>query len=223
MAFHRASKKHTFARVALLGPAGSGKTYTALRLAHVLAGGRPIAVFDTERGSASKYAGDANPDGGRFDFLVMDDMPDFAPRQYIRAIEEAEKAGCGVLIFDSLSHAWSGPGGILEFVDTRKAGGGNNQFAAWRDATPLHNQLVDALLNSRMHLICTMRTKMEYVLEEDSKGKKVPRKVGMQPVQREGVEYEFDVIMDLDQSGGIVSKSRCSALAVGASTDHISM
>lgn len=213
MSFQRATKKGTFARVALLGPAGSGKTYTALRLAHALADGKPIAVFDTERGSASKYAGDANPDGGAFDFLVMDDMPDFAPKRYIQAIHDAEQAGCSVLVFDSLSHAWSGPGGILEFVDNKKAGGGNNQFSAWRDATPLHNQLVDALLNARCHLIVTMRTKMEYVLEEDAKGKKVPRKVGLQPVQRDGVEYEFDVIMDLAESTAIVSKSRCSELA----------
>lgn len=213
MSFQKATKKGTFARVALLGPAGSGKTYTALRLAHGLAEGKPIAVFDTERGSASKYAGDPNPDGGVFDFLVMDDMPDFAPKRYIQAIQDAERAGVGVLIFDSLSHAWSGPGGILEFVDNKKSGGNNNQFSAWRDATPLHNQLVDALLNARCHLIVTMRTKMEYVLEDDGKGRKVPRKVGLQPVQRDGVEYEFDVIMDLAESGAIVSKSRCSELA----------
>lgn len=214
MSFKRATKTSTYARVALLGPAGSGKTYTAFRLAHQLADGGEIAVFDTERGSASKYAGDPNPDGGVFEFLVQDDMTDFAPKRYIQAIRDAEAAGCKVIVFDSLSHAWAGPGGILEFVDNKKAASNSaNSYTAWRDATPLHNALVDALLSARLHVIVTMRTKMEYTLEEDSKGKKVPRKVGLQPIQRDGVEYEFDLIVDMDQAIATVSKSRCPTLA----------
>ena len=119
MAFKRADKKQTFLRMALLGPAGSGKSFTALRIAHSLGNGS-VAAFDTERRSLSKYASEPNPDGGVFEFDVDDDMEDFDVRRYISAIQAAEKAGYKVLVIDSLSHAWSGQGGILEFVDARK-------------------------------------------------------------------------------------------------------
>jgi len=211
MAFKRADKKQTFLRMALLGPAGSGKSFTALRIAHALAQGEPIAAFDTERRSLSKYAGDPNPDGGGFEFDVDDDMPDFDVRRYIHAIQEAEKAGYKVMVIDSLSHAWAGVGGILEFVDGKK-GNSNNGFSAWRDATPMHNRLVDTILSSKMHVIVTMRTKMGYVQEKDEKGRTVVRKVGLQPIQREGVEYEFDVIADMEGTTMSVSKTRCSRL-----------
>lgn len=210
MAFKRADKKQTFLRMALLGPAGSGKSFTALRIAHSLGNGS-VAAFDTERRSLSKYAAEPNPDGGVFEFDVDDDMEDFDVRRYINAIQAAEKAGYKVLVIDSLSHAWSGPGGILEFVDARK-GNANNGLSAWRDATPLHNKLVDSILASKMHVIVTMRTKMSYVQEKDDKGRTVVRKVGLQPVQREGVEYEFDVIADMDGATMAVTKSRCSKL-----------
>lgn len=210
MAFKRADKKQTFLRMALLGPAGSGKSFTSLRIAHALGNGS-VAAFDTERRSLSKYAAEPNPDGGVFEFDVDDDMEDFDVRRYINAIQAAEKAGYKVLVIDSLSHAWSGPGGILEFVDARK-GNANNGLSAWRDATPLHNKLVDSILASKMHVIVTMRTKMSYVQEKDDKGRTVVRKVGLQPVQREGVEYEFDVIADMDGATMAVTKSRCSKL-----------
>lgn len=211
MSFKKATKKKSKARIALIGPAGSGKTFTALRLAHGLSEGGSIAVFDTERGSASKYAGDPNPDGGSFEFDCMDDMTDFDVRRYINAIEEAGKSGYDVLIIDSLSHAWAGVGGLLEFVDS-KAGNSANKFTAWRDATPLHNKLIDAILNAPLHIIATMRSKTEYVIEKDEKGRSVPRKVGMQPIQRDGLEYEFDVILDVDSSSVIIGKSRCPQL-----------
>lgn len=211
MAFKRADKKQAYLRMALLGPAGAGKSFTALRLAHTLAQGGPVAAFDTERRSLSKYADEPNPDGGVFTFDVQDDMPDFEVRRFIDAIQDAEKGGYKVLVIDSLSHAWTGPGGILEFVDARK-GSNSNGFSAWRDATPLHNKLVDTILNAKLHIIATMRTKMGYVQEKDDKGRTVVRKVGLQPVQREGVEYEFDVIADMDGAMMNINKSRCSGL-----------
>lgn len=213
--FKKATKTQSRARVALIGPSGSGKTYTALRLAMSLAQGRPVAVVDTERGSASKYAGDPSPDGGSFQFDVVDDWPDFQVGRYIDAIRGAEAAGYAVLVIDSLSHAWAGPGGLLEFVDARSsAQKGSNSFAAWRDATPLHNKLVDAMLRANLHIIVTMRSKQEYVLERDERtGKMTPRKVGLAPVQREGLEYEFDVVLDVDGASVTASKSRCSTIA----------
>jgi hypothetical protein len=204
MAFKRADKKQSFLRMALMGPAGSGKSYTALTLAKALAQGGQVAAIDTERGSLAKYA-------DKFDFDVEDQWPDYAVRRYIEAIQGAEKAGYKVLVIDSLSHAWAGVGGILEFVDNKK-GNSNNSFSAWRDATPMHNQLVDAILTARLHVIVTMRTKTDYVQEKDEKGRTVIRKMGLQPVQRDGLEYEFDIIADMDGATMTVSKTRCDTL-----------
>ncbi len=205
MSFVKATKAKARARLGLCGPAGAGKTYTALRLATGL--GERVAVIDTEHGSASKYADE-------FDFDVME-LTSFHPQNYINGIRDAEKEGYEVLVIDSLSHAWIGKDGILEQVDKTTAKQKTaNSFTAWKDVTPIHNQLVEAMLSSKIHLIVTMRSKMEYVMVTDEKGKKVPQKVGMAPVQREGMEYEFDIVGDLDvENNLIISKSRCKALS----------
>jgi len=144
------------------------------------------------------------------------DLERFDPRTYIEAIGAAAAAGYDVLVIDSLSHAWSGKGGALELVDqaARRAKSGNT-FAAWREVTPLHNALVDAILQAPLHVIATLRAKTEYVLEADPKsGRQTPRKVGLAPVQRDGLEYEFDVVADMDPDNVlVVSKTRCPALA----------
>lgn len=205
MAFKKATKAQSKLRMALIGPSGSGKTYTALKIAGLL--GNKVACIDTERGSASKYA-------DKFSFDVLE-LESFHPQRYIDAIGEAVKAGYDVLIIDSLSHAWAGKDGLLEFVDKQaRASQSNNAFAAWRQATPLHNQLVDAMLGANLHLIVTMRAKTEYIMETDPKtGKTVPRKVGLQPIQRDGLEYEMDVVADMTPAIDLViSKTRCDEL-----------
>lgn len=200
--FKRATRTTKKLRAALLGPAGAGKTRTALEIARGL--GERIALIDTEHGSASMYA-HLVP----FDCL---ELTHYAPDRYIEAIGQAEDAGYDVLVIDSLSHAWSGKGGILEFVDRTKRNG--NSFNAWGDATPMHNKLVERLLSCKMHLLVTMRTKMEFVQEKDqASGKTIVRKVGMQPVQRDGMEYEFDLICDIDQGHTLtVGKTRIDLL-----------
>lgn len=208
--FKKATKLESKGRIALTGPSGSGKTLTALKFARVLAGptGR-IAVIDTEKGSASKYS-------DKFDFDVLE-LTSFAPLTYVEAIKAAEAEGYDVIVVDSLTHAWSGKDGAMEQVDKIKArtrGGEGNGFTAWKDVTPMHNALIDAMTGSTAHVVATMRSKMEYVIEEDSRGKKVPRKVGMAPEQRAGMEYEFDLVGDMDQDHRlVVSKSRCDELA----------
>jgi energy-coupling factor transporter ATP-binding protein EcfA2 len=206
--FSKATRKKAKARVALVGPSGSGKTYTALVLARGLVGTEgTIALIDTERASASKYAGEVT----EFDAL---DLDHHSPKEYVDAITDAAKAGYDVLVIDSLSHAWNGRGGALEQVDQASKRAQGNSYVAWRDVTPQHNALVDAILTYPGHVIVTMRAKTEYVLDEGKNGKKTPRKVGMAPIQREGMEYEFDVVADMDLDHNlIVSKSRCSALA----------
>jgi len=205
--FEKATKKQSRLRLALVGPSGSGKTYSALAIASGL--GSRIAVVDTERGSASKYAGIFKS----FDTLQLET---FHPQRYVDAIHEAEKAGYEILIIDSLSHAWIGREGALDLVDAaaRRSKTGNS-FNAWRDVTPLQNALIDAILGAKLHVIATMRSKQEYVLEKDDRtGKMVPRKVGLAPVQREGVEFEFDVVGEMSPDNVLtITKSRCPELS----------
>lgn len=206
--FRKASKKASRLRAALLGPPGSGKTFTGLRFAMAL--GKRVCVINTESGAVEKYL-DLNPDGVPFDFDIAE-MQDFAPTRYTQLIQEAGRDGYDVILIDSLSHAWAGSGGALELKDKK----GGNSFTAWKDITPMHNAMIEAILRSPAHVIATMRTKMEYVIEEEvdpktGAKKSVPKKVGMEPVQRQGMEYEFDIVADLDQKTHVlsVSKSRC--------------
>jgi hypothetical protein len=200
----KATKIQSKARIGIVGPAGSGKTYTALSIGTAL--GQRVAVIDTENASAAKYASLFD-----FDVLVLDT---FSPRTYVQAIQAVEQAGYDVLIIDSLSHAWAGRGGALEMVDQAAKRSSGNNFAAWRDVTPEHNRLVDALVRCSSHLIVTMRSKMEYVLDRDEKtGRTSPRKVGMAPIQRDGLEYEFDIAGDMDlEHNWVITKTRCPAL-----------
>ena len=204
--FTKAQKFGAKLRLALIGTSGSGKTYSALAIASGL--GDKIAFIDTEHGSARKYA-------DVFDFSVIE-FDSYAVENFIDGIKSAEAAGFDVLIIDSLSHAWVGKDGILEFVDAEKAKGrsGNAFTDGWRKATPLHARLVDTILSSKLHVITCMRSKTEYVMQEDARtGKKAPVKIGMQPVQREGMEYEFDVIGDMDMEHNlIVGKTRFAAI-----------
>lgn len=218
--FKKAVRAQRFGRLALEGPPGAGKTFTALLIAkHLCPPERDptswrIAVIDTERSSASLYAGEV----ADFDSA---ELGSHSPKSYREALTEAGREGFDVVIVDSLSHAWMGRDGALEQVDKRAAASkSKNSFEAWRHVTPEHNQLVDALLTVPAHLIVTMRTKVEYVVEKDEKtGKSAPRKVGTAPVQRDGVEYEFDVVAELDAENTLtVTKSRCSELAGKAIT-----
>lgn len=208
MPFQKAVKFDSKLRLSLSGPSGSGKTYTALVLASALANGAPIALIDTERGSASKYA-------DLFSFDVME-LDSFHPDKFIQGIHDAEAAGYAVLVIDSLSHAWNGTGGLLEIVETiTKRSSSKNSYTAWAEATPIQNRLIDAITRAKLHIIVTMRSKAEYVIEKDERtNKTAPRKVGMAPIQRDGMEYEFDVAADLDIDNTlIVQKSRCPALS----------
>jgi len=205
--FQQAIKAQSRLRLTIDGPAGSGKSYTALRFAHALANGGKIAAIDTERGSLSKYVGES-PDGIQWAFDVVN-LVQFSPEKYAASIDAAGKMGYSVLLIDSLSHAWEGTGGALEIK--QKVG---DAWRDWRLVTPIHNRMVDAILQSPCHVITTMRSRMEYIQEADEKGRITIRKVGLAPVQRPGMEYEFDLVCDMDWSHIMtVTKSRCSAVA----------
>jgi hypothetical protein len=188
---HRATKRRAKLRLGMSGPAGSGKTYSALKIAAGL-GGR-IGMIDTEHGSGDLYA-DLLPEG--YDVLTL--PPPYTPARYIEAIHALEDIGVSTIIVDSLTHAWSGEGGSLD-RQGKIADKSGNSWQAWRQVTPEHNALVEALLQSRCHIIATMRAKTEYVQEKDDRtGKQVVRKIGLAPIMRDGIEYEFTTFFELD-------------------------
>ena len=208
-AFRRAVKQDAKLRFAICGPSGSGKTFTLLKLASELGG--PVALVDTERGSASKYA-----DLFEFDVLELDS---YDPARLIEIIDSAASHGYRVLCIDSLSHFWMGKDGELDQVDrAARRMQTQNSFAAWKHVTPVHNRLVDAIISAPLHILVSMRSKTEWVLDRDEKtGKTTPRKLGLAPVMRDGIEYEFDVCGDMDHENTLmVTKSRCPALTGGA-------
>lgn len=212
MGFVKAKRSQTKLRMALDGPSGAGKTFTGLRFAFALAqsipGGGQVGVICSENGSAQKYQGEA-PDGVPWDFEISV-LKNYAPTSYTQEIKEAARQGFDVLLIDSLSHEWAGSGGALQLKDAVKGG---NDYTKWKDITPIHDQMVEAILTSPLHVIATMRSKTDYILEDDGKGKMAPKKIGMGAVQRPGVEYEFDIYASLDLSHVLrVTKSRCSAV-----------
>ena len=187
----KAVRKKAKLRLGLAGPSGSGKTYSALLLAFGLGG--KVGMIDTEHGSGDLYA-----DLGDYDIINVD--APYTVKKYRDAIRAFEEAGYNVVVIDSLSHAWAGDGGLLDkqgkIADSGKPG--MNSYSAWRTVTPEHNGLVEAMLTSPCHIIATMRSKQEYVQDKNDNGKTVIKKVGMAPVQRDGMEYEFTVMFDLD-------------------------
>jgi hypothetical protein len=207
MAFEikRAERRQARLRLGLTAPSGGGKTMSALLLAAGIVEGTDgkIGLIDTERKSASLYS-----DVCEFDLIEL--SPPYSVERYQEAIDTFERAGYAVCILDQISHAWSGPGGVLEFVDTLKAQS-KNAMSPWAKATPAQNGFVDRMLRSNMHIIATMRSKSEWVIEEkliDGRKKNVPRKIGMQPVQREGIEYEFTVMLDIEVEGHTATASK---------------
>jgi len=206
--FHRAVKYDAKLRFAVCGPSGSGKTYTLLQVATELGG--PVALIDTERGSASKYA-------DIFDFDVLE-LASYDPARLIEIIDEVSKNGYRVLCVDSLSHFWIGKDGELDKVDrAARRMQTPNSFAAWKEVTPLHYALIDRIVSAPLHILASMRAKTEWIIDRDERtGKTAPRKVGLAPVMRDGIEYEFDVCGDMDQENTLViTKTRCPKLAGG--------
>lgn len=207
--FAPATRETAKARIALQGPGGSGKTKTALRMAERLADGGSIGVVDTERGSAKKYAiVPGRPDLGGHEFGHMP-MAYCSPENLIAAVRAAEEARLAVLIVDSWSHFWAGKGGLLARVEeeSQKSTSKGGKFTAWAPVNNLEQDMLDALLNFPGHVIVTMRTKNDYSME----GKTVT-KVGVKTVQREGSEYEFDVVIDMIEGTGTVTKTRYEPL-----------
>ena len=205
--FQKASRKRIKLKVAVTGPAGSGKTTSAIRMARGLAGpDGKVAVIDTENGSASLYS-------DRYAFDVCEVSPPFDHQKFIGSINEAVAAGYDVVIIDSASHFWEG---ILAYKDALDRRGGNS-FTNWNEAGRHFKEILNAVLQSPIHVICCMRSKIDYVIEQDGKGKATPKKIGLAPVMRDGIEFEFTSVFDIDLSHqAATSKDR-----TGLYTDRI--
>jgi len=185
-------------------PSGGGKTYGALLLAKGLGG--KIVVIDTERKSSMKYQG--RPELPKFRVIEFD--PPYSPESYIEAIDAAEADGADVVIIDSTSHEWEGPGGCLELVDEiARAKFRGNTWSAWSELTPRHRRFIDRMLSSKCHIIATARAKTETSQVEDGGRKKVV-KLGMKSIARDGTEFEFDVVLNIVHDGhfAVASKDR---------------
>ncbi len=197
--FKKAERKQVKLKVAVTGPTGSGKTWSALRLATGLGG--KIAFIDTENKSASLYA-------EFFNFDVLDLSPPFTTEKYIEAINFAEKSGYDSIVIDSLTHAWAGEGGLLEQKTLLDARPGSNQWTNWGPIDKKDNALKNAFLHSSCHIIATMRSKMEYTQTQSGDKKKI-EKLGLAPIQRDGLSYEFSVVFDVAMDHNAeVSKDR---------------
>mgnify|MGYP001851762369 FL=1 len=200
--FEIATRKKAKLRLALTGPSGSGKTLSALMIAGGMTDGdwSRVALIDTEHERARFYADRSEWDIG--EFLYQPLIPPYKADRYI----EIAKAGAeavgedGVLIVDSLSHAWEGEGGVLEYKAEVEKQKGKNSYTAWDEAGKVQNALITTLLSLPCHVIVTLRTKTAYAMELNDRGKNVPVKIGLAPIQRETTEYEFDVVLNLDRA-----------------------
>jgi hypothetical protein len=182
-----AQRKRAKIRLSIQGPSGSGKTFSSLLIAKGLVGEwSKICVIDTENHSADLYS-----HLGNYNVLTLGKP--FTPEAYNQAIDLCEKSGIQAIIIDSLSHEWEGEGGILD-IHSSMVG---NSFTNWSKVTPRHNALVQRILQSDCHVIATFRTKQDYVLS-DKNGKMVPEKVGLKSVTKDGMDYEFTTVFDLD-------------------------
>lgn len=206
-----AERQNVKARVGLTGATNAGKTWTALLIAQgilesegaVLEDGTvdwsKVCLIDTERKRSLFYAN--NGTFGKFKHIEF--TPPYDPNSYIEAVQVAESIGVKVIIIDSLTHAWNGTGGVLEIVsektlNSRSKNAFNEGWGGKEGGTALQNSMIDRIFASPCHIIATFRQKMEYVQEKDEFGKTQIKKLGVKPVQRDDLEYEFDLTLKLN-------------------------
>lgn len=201
MQLRKAERSKAKLRIGLSAPSGAGKTYSALLMASGIASSwDKIAVIDTESGSAELYS-----HLGGYNVIPLE--APYSPERYIEAIKACEDAGMEVIVIDSTSHEWEGKGGCLELNETiAQAKFRGNTWSAWSETTKRHQSFIEAILTSKCHIITATRNKIDTVMTEDKKVKKV----GTKEIQREGFEYELTVNFNIDRDThkAIASKDR---------------
>ncbi len=189
----KAQRARVKARVLTTGPSKAGKTLSSILLAYGMAPNGKVLMIDTQNGQGEMYAGV----GDIPEYDIIDIEPPFETEKFIEAIEYASEQGYEAIVLDTLTHAWSGPGGLLD-LHQKYANRGGNSFTAWSKITPLHDKLIETIQMCNAHIICTGRSKTEYVMD-DSSGKTEIKKVGTKTIQRDGIDYEFDFVVSIDR------------------------
>lgn len=188
MKLRQATRKKAKIRLGLSAISGGGKTYSALLIAFGMCNDwAKVAVIDTENNSADLYA-----NLGGYNVLPLE--APYTPERYIEAIKDCESAGMEVIIIDSITHEWDGKGGILEISNSMTG----NSYTNWAKLTPRHQAFIDTILQSKCHVITTVRRKQDYEMTTNSSGKLTPQKIGLKEVTREGFEYELTLNLELD-------------------------
>jgi len=196
MQLKKATRKQVKLRLNISAPSGAGKTYSALRMANGLCGDwSKVAVIDTENGSASLYS-------HLGEFNTIDLTPPFTPEKYIEAINACVAGGMEAIIIDSSTHEWACLIEENELLAQSKFRG--NTWSAWSQTTPRHDKFINAVLHCPVHVITCTRSKMETVMGDDKKVKKV----GMKDVQREGWEYELTISLNIDRDTHLAIPSK---------------
>jgi hypothetical protein len=209
MKLQTAARKRAKIKMGLQGPSGAGKTYSALLIANGLCGSwERVAVVCTENGSSELYS-HLGP------YQVLQLHAPFSPERYIDAITLCEQSGMEVVIIDSITHEWEN---LLDYHASMQG----NSFTNWGKVTPRHNAFVQKILQSPLHIICTMRTKQDYILNEKN-GKMVPEKVGLKSVQRDGLDYEMTLVFDLDMKNNAVASKDRTGLFFGKPESKLSI
>jgi energy-coupling factor transporter ATP-binding protein EcfA2 len=190
-------------RLMLVGPSGSGKTRSGLTIATSLAETEPggILVIDTESESATTYADD-------FEFEHLPWRAPFDPRDLAATLVAIDRQEFAVVMIDSMTHFWRKEGGTLQIAD--------GKFGGWKVARPAQEQMVEAMLACKAHVIGCVRAKTTYVQEQEANGKYSVRKLGMEAQQDDTLEYEMNLVGDIDLDHKItVTKSRTTVLPTG--------
>jgi len=210
MHLQKASRKKASIKMSLQGPSGSGKTYSALLLSYGLTNDwSKIAVIDSENHSSELYS-----HLGSYNVLQL--SAPYTPEKYIQAIEACGQAGMQVIIIDSISHEWE------YILEAHALLPGNNSFANWQKIGLRHKQFIQAILSSKAHIIATTRTKQDYVLNYQN-GKMVPEKVGLKAIQREGLDYEFTLVFDLNMKNSAAASKDRTGLFFGKPEHKLSI
>lgn len=201
----KATRTKAKIRLGLSSVSGGGKTYSAILIAKGMANGdlSKVAIIDTENGSADLYA-----NLGDYNVFTLD--APYSPERYVNAIKECESAGMNVIIVDSITHEWDGKGGILDISNSMTG----NSYTNWAKLTPRHQSFIDAILQSKCHIITTVRRKQDYEMTKDNNGKLQVQKAGLKEITREGFEYELTVNLEIDANHNASSSKDRTGLFV---------
>ena len=195
MQLQPAQRKNVKIKLGLQGSSGCGKTFSALLIAFGITNDwTKIAVIDTENHSAELYSHLGS-------YNVLNLIAPFSPERYVEAINVCLKSQIEVIIIDSISHEW-------DYIIEQHGALGGNSYTNWSKFTPRHQKFIQAILQANVHIICTLRAKQDYVLNERN-GKQVPEKIGLKPIQKEGVDYELTIVFEIDiKHNALATKDR---------------